>query len=223
MLEPGTPTPRARLELVRSIVAAGLPCQVLVAPVLPVITDSDEQLDHLLGQIAAAGATGATVFALHLRPGAREWFWRYLSANHPQLVNAYAELYRRGSYVSRSYATDLSRRSSALLRRHGLQGRAGAMLRWPSSRAGPGPPVGTRVSRLCSDLPGRWPPGRCGRGQRSTARQLVPARRPVPSRLRGPYGTGAAARRLSLAGRRRRPPQLAEMASLPRLPASRRD
>jgi DNA repair photolyase len=142
MLEPGTPTPRARLELVRSIVAAGLPCQVLVAPVLPMITDSDEQLDHLLGQISAAGATGATVFALHLRPGAREWFWRYLSVHHPQLVDAYAELYRRGSYVSRSYAADLSRRSSALLRRHGLQGRAGAMLRWPSSRAGPGPPAG---------------------------------------------------------------------------------
>jgi DNA repair photolyase len=145
-LEPGTPTPRARLELVHSIVAAGLPCQVLVAPVLPMITDSDEQLDRLLGQIAAAGATGATVFALHLRPGAREWFWRYLSIHHPHLVDAYAELYRGGSYVSRSYATDLSRRSSALLRRHGLQGSAGAMLRRPSSRAGPGPPVGDPVA-----------------------------------------------------------------------------
>jgi DNA repair photolyase len=144
-LEPGTPTPRARLELVRSIVTAGLPCQVLVAPVLPMITDSDEQLDRLLGQIAAAGATGATVFALHLRPGAREWFWRYLTSYHPQLVDAYAELYRGSSYVSRSYASDLSRRSSALLRRHGLKGSAGAMLRWPSSRAGPGPPVGDPV------------------------------------------------------------------------------
>ena len=44
-LEPGTPTPRARLELVRAIVQAGLPCQVLVAPILPMITDSDEQID----------------------------------------------------------------------------------------------------------------------------------------------------------------------------------
>jgi DNA repair photolyase len=137
-LEPGTPTPRARLELVRSIVAAGLPCQVLVAPVLPMITDSDEQLDRLLCLIAAAGATGATVFALHLRPGAREWFWRYLGRFHPQLVNAYAELYRGGSYVSRSYATDLARRSAALVRKHRLQGSAGATPRWPSSRAGPG-------------------------------------------------------------------------------------
>jgi DNA repair photolyase len=138
-LEPGTPTPRARLELVRSIVAAGLPCQVLVAPVLPMITDGDEQLDQLLGQIAAAGATGATVFALHLRPGAREWFWRYLSRYHPQLVDGYAKLYRGGSYVPRSYAADLSRRAAVLLRRHGLQS-AGATFRLPRSPAGPGPP-----------------------------------------------------------------------------------
>ena len=85
-LEPGTPTPRARLELVRAIVQAGLPCQVMVAPILPMITDSDEQIDALLAQIADAGANGATVFALHLRPGAREWFLRYLGQHHPKLL-----------------------------------------------------------------------------------------------------------------------------------------
>jgi DNA repair photolyase len=138
-LEPGTPTPRARLELVRAIVEAGLPCQVLVAPILPMITDSDEQLDHILGEIATAGASGATVFALHLRPGAREWFLRYLGLHHPQLVDAYAELYRKGSYVTRSYATDLARRSSVLLRKHGLD-RKGGMLRIPDAREAAIPP-----------------------------------------------------------------------------------
>jgi DNA repair photolyase len=132
-LEPGTPAPRVRLELVRAIVDAGLPCQVLVAPILPMITDSDEQLDHILGEIARAGATGATIFALHLRPGAREWFLRYLGIHHPQLVDAYAELYRNGSYVTRAYATDLARRSSVLLRKHGLD-RKNSMLRIPDPR-----------------------------------------------------------------------------------------
>ena len=122
-LEPGTPTPRARLDLVRAISEAGLPCQVLVAPVLPMITDSDQDLDHLLGQVAATGASGATVFALHLRPGAREWFLRYLGEQHPDLVGPYAQLYRGGAYVARSYAADLARRARVLLRRHGLDGR----------------------------------------------------------------------------------------------------
>jgi DNA repair photolyase len=138
-LEPGTPTPRARLELVRAIVDAGLPCQVLVAPILPMITDSDEQLDHILGEVATAGAGGATIFALHLRPGAREWFLRYLGSHHPQLVDAYAELYRKGSYVTRAYATDLARRSSVLLRKHGLDRKAG-MLRTPDTRQAAIPP-----------------------------------------------------------------------------------
>ena len=131
-LEPGTPTPRARLELVRAIVEAGLPCQVLVAPILPMITDSDEQLDDTLREIAAAGATGATVFALHLRPGAREWFMRYLSRYHPQLDRRVRRAVPQGSYVTRSYAADLARRSSVLLRKHGLD-RKDTMLRIPDT------------------------------------------------------------------------------------------
>ena len=138
-LEPGTPTPRARLELVRAIVQAGLPCQVMVAPILPMITDSDEQIDDLLAQVAAAGATGATVFALHLRPGAREWFLQYLGAHHPELVGPYADLYRNGSYVRRSYAADLARRSSGLLRKYGLD-RKDSVLRISDTRTAEVPP-----------------------------------------------------------------------------------
>ena len=138
-LEPGTPTPRARLELVRAIVDAGLPCQVLVAPILPMITDSDEQIDALLMQIANAGATGATVFALHLRPGAREWFMRYLGSHHRELIDAYAQLYRNRSYVARSYATDLARRASVLLRKHSLD-RKDSGLRIPDTRSAAVPP-----------------------------------------------------------------------------------
>jgi DNA repair photolyase len=138
-LEPGTPPPRARLELVRAIAQAGLPCQVMVAPILPMITDSDEQIDDLLAQVAAAGATGATVFALHLRPGAREWFLHYLGAYHPKLVGRYAELDRNGSYVTHSYAADLDHRSAVLLRKHGLD-RRDSMLRIPDTRTASVPP-----------------------------------------------------------------------------------
>ena len=135
LLEPGTPTPRARLELVRAITDAGLPCQVLVAPVLPMLTDSDEDLDRILTLVAAAGATSATVFALHLRTGAREWFQRYLADHHPELIGAYAELYRGGAYVVRAYAADLARRSGRLLRRHGLAGPDGLRVSSPTATA----------------------------------------------------------------------------------------
>src|SRR3954454_14944048 len=106
-LEPGAPSPAARLGLVRAISDAGLPCSVLVAPVLPYLTDSDDQLDRILSEIASAGAARATVFALHLRSGCREWFFRYLASQQPSLVGAYRELYRNGAHVPRSYAVDL--------------------------------------------------------------------------------------------------------------------
>ncbi|MFP5021448.1 intein-containing Rv2578c family radical SAM protein [Pseudonocardia phyllosphaerae] len=119
-LEPGTPSPRARLDLVRRITDAGLPCGVMVAPVLPWLTDSDEALDALLAEIAAAGATRATVLALHLRPGAREWFLAWLARQYPALVPRYEQLYRRGAYAGRDYRAGLAKRVAPLLARHGL-------------------------------------------------------------------------------------------------------
>ncbi|WP_197043277.1 intein-containing Rv2578c family radical SAM protein [Saccharothrix sp. NRRL B-16314] len=122
-LEPGTPTPQARLDLVRRIRDAGLPCGVFVAPVLPRLTDSDEQLDELLASIAAAGATGVTVLPLHLRPGAREWFARWLLRERPDLAGDYRELYARGSYVDARYRRLLAARIGPLLAKHGLDAR----------------------------------------------------------------------------------------------------
>jgi DNA repair photolyase len=119
-LEPGTPAPAARLELVRRIADAGLPCGVMVAPVLPLLTDSTEALDALLARIAGAGATSATVLALHLRPGTREWFLNWLERERPDLVDPYARLYRRGAYVDPAYRRALAARVAPLLRRHGL-------------------------------------------------------------------------------------------------------
>lgn len=119
-LEPGTPSPRARLDLVRRITDAGLPCGVMVAPVLPWLTDSAEALDALLGEIAAAGASRATVLALHLRPGTREWFLAWLGRTQPALLPRYERLYRGGSYATPDYRRALARRVSPLLARHGL-------------------------------------------------------------------------------------------------------
>lgn len=119
-LEPGTAEPRARLDVLRAAVDAGLDCGVMVAPVLPWLTDSVEHLDTLLGRIAAAGASGATVLALHLRPGAREWTFRWLAREHPELVGRYETLYARGAYVPRWYSRRLQARVRPLLRAHGL-------------------------------------------------------------------------------------------------------
>ncbi|ROS74565.1 Rv2578c family radical SAM protein [Cellulomonas sp. PhB143] len=119
-LEPGTPTARARLDLVRAVRDAGLPCRVMVAPVLPWLTDSTAHLEGLLDQVVAAGATGATVLPLTLRPGAREWFLAWLARERPRLVAGYRRVYGSGTTASRGYRSWLAARVRPLLAARGL-------------------------------------------------------------------------------------------------------
>jgi len=128
-LEPGVPTPRARLDLVRAITDAGLPCGVFLAPVLPGLTDSREHLAAAITAIAGAGATGVTVLPLHLRPGAREWFTAWLDREHPGLVGRYKQLYGRGAYVPAEYRSWLAARVAPLLAAHGLDRQSGGTAR----------------------------------------------------------------------------------------------
>jgi DNA repair photolyase len=92
----------------------------MLAPVLPLLTDSAEQLDAAIASIAAAGATHVTVLPLHLRPGAREWFMAWLRSDRPDLVPAYDHLYARGAYLPPAYRDWLDDRVRPLLARHGL-------------------------------------------------------------------------------------------------------
>lgn len=145
-IEPGTPAPRARLALISRLREAGLPCGVMAMPILPWLTDGDESLDRLFGELAAAGATGVTAGPLHLRPGSREWFLQWLAAHHPHLVPKYQELYRGGSYASREYRDWLSGRIRLFRSKHGLAAGAG-FFRNLSPAGGPehttAPPAGT--------------------------------------------------------------------------------
>ena len=102
-VEPGTPSPARRLDAVRALADAGLSCSVLMAPILPYLTDSPEQLRATVEAIVRAGARSITPLMLHLRPGAREWYAAWLKANHPELVPRYRALYRRGSYLPAWY------------------------------------------------------------------------------------------------------------------------
>jgi DNA repair photolyase len=121
-LEPGAPSARARLDLVSAIAEAGFRCHVMVAPALPVLTDSAAILNDLLAAIARAGATSATVLPLTMRPGAREWFFGWLRRNRADLLPHYAGLYSNGSNAPRSYGADLAARVGPLLAAHGLAG-----------------------------------------------------------------------------------------------------
>jgi DNA repair photolyase len=152
-LEPGVPSPRARLDLVRALTDAGLPCGVFLAPVLPGLTDDEESLDAAIGAIAEAGATGITVIPLHLRPGAGEWFLAWLRQAHPELVPRYERMYARRAYVSAEYRSWLSARVAPLLARHGLDRQSGGAARQVDGAVAAGVPGDEEVGFPEGSLP----------------------------------------------------------------------
>jgi DNA repair photolyase len=123
-VEPGTPNPMKRLEVCRTLNDAGIPCGVLMAPILPYLTDGDEQLAATVRAIADAHATHLTPIVLHLRTGAREWYLQWLSERHPDLVPRYQELYARGAYAPKAYQEEIGGKVHQLARRFGV-GRRG--------------------------------------------------------------------------------------------------
>lgn len=123
-VEPGTPAPRARLGVCRTLTDAGIGCGVLMAPILPCLSDSPSQLEATVRAIAEAGARHVTPIVLHLRPGAREWYFAWLEREHPELVARYRELYGRGSYAPKAYQGSVCSQVAELARRYGVGGRA---------------------------------------------------------------------------------------------------
>jgi DNA repair photolyase len=107
--EPHTPNPRARMEAVAELNRAGIPCGILVAPLMPGINDSPEQVERILTLAAEAGATGISGIALHLRGEVRQVFMDWLRSYRPDLVPRYEELYRRGAYAPQKERERLAR------------------------------------------------------------------------------------------------------------------
>lgn len=91
--EPGTPPPDKRVDAVRRLNDAGIPCGVLVAPILPGLSDSDDQLQEVVDACVSAGAVSISAISLHLRPGVREHYLGWLARERPDLVPLYATLF----------------------------------------------------------------------------------------------------------------------------------
>ena len=119
-VEPGTPAPERRLEVVRTFAGHGIGCGVLMAPVIPFLSDSPAQLRATVRAIAVSGATSVTPLVLHLRPGAREWFMAWLGREHPYLVRRYERLYADGAYAPKWYQRRITRQVHDLAQEYGI-------------------------------------------------------------------------------------------------------
>src|SRR5437899_1328302 len=98
LTEPGAAPPSKRLEAISRLADAGLRPTVLAAPILPGISDSEEQVRRLVDACLEAGAQRITPILLHLRPGVREHYMSWLEQMRPELVGLHQDAYRAGAY-----------------------------------------------------------------------------------------------------------------------------
>ena len=118
--EPHTPSPAARLDAVAELRRRGIDSGVLIAPLMPGINDTPEQVQPIVDRAREAGANFLGGVALHLRGEVRDVFFGWLKEKRPDLLPRYEKLYEGG----RGYMTTGDRARTAKVVRGWGRGRA---------------------------------------------------------------------------------------------------
>jgi DNA repair photolyase len=131
-LEARSPLPAVRLRGLAKLTAAGLSAGLIVAPVLPGITDDVPHLEALFAAAREAGARFLHAGPLRLYPAIRDRFLPLLDERFPHLAARYRAAFATRSSAPRAYARALSRRIRRLQARFGFAVNDGMVDRYKS-------------------------------------------------------------------------------------------
>jgi DNA repair photolyase len=109
-LEPRTPLPHARLRALKRLTSAGIEAGVLIAPILPGLTDGWTSLANLMEAAKEAGARFAIGHALLLGSAARARFLPLLERDFPKLAPRYHQHFGSRKQTRQEYQKALKRR-----------------------------------------------------------------------------------------------------------------
>jgi DNA repair photolyase len=121
-LELRSPVPAARLRALSRLIDGGVHAGLIVAPIIPGITDDWAGLARLMEAAKKAGARYVIGSALRLGPAARHRFLPVLQKEFPQLAERYRRHYARSDLASQDYQAALTRRLNALRAAFGFGG-----------------------------------------------------------------------------------------------------
>jgi len=121
-LEPRTPLPHTRLRALAALSGARIQAGIMIAPIVPGLTDGWGALGGLMAAAKEAGARFAVGSALRLNPGARAGFLPVLEREFPELVGRYRHRYGQRAGPEQAYGAALEKRLTTLRAIHGLPG-----------------------------------------------------------------------------------------------------
>jgi DNA repair photolyase len=123
LLEPRAPRPDLRLEAVCKLREAGIRAGVFAMPVLPGLTDGEEDLDALARAARDAGAQYFAANVLFLMPSSWKTFFGFIKEKFPKLEQRYLDWYRGYGEAPDSYRKQIEARVEGLRRKYGLGSR----------------------------------------------------------------------------------------------------
>ena len=125
MLEPGAASPSERLETIRECKKNGFLTGVNYIPVLPFLSDSEEDLDRMIGSAKEYGADFVFVGGLTLfgngPSDCKTLYYQFLENHYPELIPKYKRLYRVFFYPHKEYIVKLTSTTLRLCTKHGIR------------------------------------------------------------------------------------------------------
>ncbi len=120
-IEPETAKPLHRLEAMAKLADAGVRCGVMLAPIIPGLTDDRENMEAVVRAAKEHGASFIGDNVLYLKPGTKEWFMPFLRESYPHLLPQYQRFYR-GAYAPQTYTQEVHATVQELRERWELTG-----------------------------------------------------------------------------------------------------
>ena len=124
-IEPGAPAPQIRLETLKLCSDNGFLCGVNAMPLLPFITDTDEEIEKIVVAAKQYGASyiliaGLTLFGNDERDS-KQLVFKYLRNNYPEVLDKYEKMYNSAYYAPGQYQQQLKKRADALCEKYKIK------------------------------------------------------------------------------------------------------
>ncbi|WP_290596483.1 MULTISPECIES: SPL family radical SAM protein [unclassified Archaeoglobus] len=127
ILEPGAPKPKERLEMMQKCKEEGFLTGVCFIPVLPFLSDSEEELDEMIRTAKDYGADFCLVGALTLfgnkEADCKTLYYKFLEKYYPELIPKYKSLFGLSPQPSKGYQKELEKRAKRLCEKYGVKNR----------------------------------------------------------------------------------------------------
>jgi DNA repair photolyase len=123
LTEPFAPRPDLRMKAVAELAAAGVRVGVIANPVLPLITDSEQNLEAVATAAKQAGADQFGANVVFLQPAAQRVFFPFLAENFPEHLKRYQATFARGPFLRGAYPERIRALVNDIRKRVGIPAR----------------------------------------------------------------------------------------------------